>query len=583
MHRHVSPSARRFRSSWNPSLPKKLRPSAYAALAAAFLMLSFLTACGVETSPDMDLAPDPPSIDAEASVSLAIASPAAGATLIVDEAVDVEIAVEADGVLPSDLTLELHDGDRTVALAPDGDGNDAFLGAWTPQATGSVELTAVAFANGTEVAREVTTVQVDEAAADASVVVTFRSPGSMEPWIVGDTVPVEIGVEAEPEAPSAFDVQVRVGDEPISLSPDAGDPTIYSGTWIPRVAGTSVLVATIVDEADGTTLAQSETTVETRPADPFTFVVFPDTQNMNGDEANTMVERMVDWTVDSVAELGTVFVTHVGDLVDWGHRTWEWDKADASLSGLDGQVPYSVAFGDHDYRTEENMASDTAFYVERFGPDRYLDHDWYLGASPNGLSHAQRFDAGAWTFLHIALEWEGGPAYDVDNGIEWAQQVIDANPGLPTILTTHAYVWDEPGAEGRFPDSALEGYVGDSYPGSSGEEIFERLVAPNPQVFLVLGGHYHRGEGTSNGEVHQISEGSTGLPVIEMLVNYQDYPNGGDGWLRTLRFVSGGGSDAPDRIEARTYTPVHDEEQTDPSSAFHIDMSFVDRFGAVAD
>lgn len=56
----------------------------------------------------------------------------------------------------------------------------------------------------------------------------------------------------------------------------------------------------------------------------------------------------------------------------------------------------------------------------------------------------------------------------------------------------------------------------------------------NDQIFLVMNGHFHSVGGTNDGEYHQVSVNDADRPVIEVLSDFQDYPNGGDGWLRLV-------------------------------------------------
>ncbi|MEX2543111.1 MAG: hypothetical protein WD314_14990 [Trueperaceae bacterium] len=317
----------------------------------------------------------------------------------------------------------------------------------------------------------------------------------------------------------------------------------------------------------------------------FSVVVIPDTQNLIMRRENTMVTTMARWVVDSRDELDIRFVSQLGDVVDDGSKVSEWQRADRMLGLLDGVVPYSVALGDHDYAIEEDMGSSTANYRAWFGPERYREYDWYRGSGPNGVNHYQVFEAGGREFLHVALEWEApGPADDPASPLGWARQVISDHPELPTIISTHAYLWDYPGQEGRtWASEQLEGSItldGGSmtFPGTTGQGMFEALVEPFPHVFMVLNGHYHKASGTDDGEYHQVSRNETGLEVYEMLSNYQSYPNGGDGWLRIIEFVPSGGEGGSDRIAVSTYSPVLNRFQTDARSRFHFDLVFEERF-----
>jgi hypothetical protein len=76
-----------------------------------------------------------------------------------------------------------------------------------------------------------------------------------------------------------------------------------------------------------------------------------------------------------------------------------------------------------------------------------------------------------------------------------------------------------------------------------------------------------------------VSENDAGSEIYEMLADYQDYANGGDGWMRLVEFVPGGGSGSLDRVSVRTYSPSRDEYKTDRRSRFNFDFSFDERFG----
>ena len=410
---------------------------------------------------------------------------------------------------------------------------------------------------------------------------------------VGEVVAVRASVEDGDSSPPS--VHYEIGGEFaafLSGDPASGD---YSGSFTAASTG-SWLLSVVARDGEGNegrhevqfeVLASSTPTTPGLTSEPFAIVVIPDTQNMIGRRQgnNDMVREMTEWIVANRNAFNIRFATQLGDVVDYGWDLLEWERADAQLGGLDGVVPYSVALGDHDYRNEENKGSPTRNYVEFFGPGRYADYDWYGGANASGTSHFQVFSGGELEFLHVALEWEPeGPASDPTTPLGWARSVIEARQHMPTIITTHAYLWDEPGKEGRTSDrSDLEGFVEVSdgsrtYPGSTGQEIFEALVEPYPNVFMVLNGHYHRAEGTAEGEYHQVSLNSAGSEVFEMLSNYQAYPNGGDGWLRIIEFIPGGGEAAIDRIAVSTYSPVLDAYQTDEHSEFHFDLSFAERF-----
>ena len=96
-------------------------------------------------------------------------------------------------------------------------------------------------------------------------------------------------------------------------------------------------------------------------------------------------------------------------------------------------------------------------FIQYFGPGAIRGKGkWFGGFSPAnstflaGMNMFQYFSMGKQKFLHIGLHSRPMAAY-----LAWAQKVIDANPGLPTIISTHAYlsnkgvpperrnIWDE--------------------------------------------------------------------------------------------------------------------------------------------
>ncbi|SDM36477.1 Calcineurin-like phosphoesterase [Halogranum gelatinilyticum] len=334
---------------------------------------------------------------------------------------------------------------------------------------------------------------------------------------------------------------------------------------------TGVLGATVVGGlGTGTGVASAQSAA-------WTVVVVPDTQKYaRRSSLVSYAQDQTDWIAANLATENIVFVTHEGDWVDDGSNRTEWERMDTVWNAIEGDVPYAAAIGDHDYAVEEDRSSSTANYREFFGEARYGGYSWFGGSAPNDLSHYQYFSAGGYDFLHIDLEWEApGDPTDATSAVGWAQGVLDAHPDTPTIITTHSYLWDEPGEEGRTT------FVQEnSNDGNSGEQLFRKLVEPNPQVFMTFNGNFHEAGGSDNGEWTQVSQNAAGRDVYELLACYQDYPNGGDGWLRLVRFVPGGGTDGLDRIAVQTYSPSLDAFQTDGRSEFSFDLDFTERFGA---
>lgn len=312
--------------------------------------------------------------------------------------------------------------------------------------------------------------------------------------------------------------------------------------------------------------------------DYWTIVALTDTQYYARDER--FGREQTEWIVDNLEEENIAFVSHGGDIVHNADSDAEWAYMDDAMSLLDGQVPYATVTGNHEYEEWWDRSSSIENYKQYFGPQNFEDRSWYGGAGPtNGdpnrdeLNSYQLFSAGGYDFLHLALEWEApGSVDDPDTPLGWAQSILDQYPDRPTILTTHSYLRDDT----EDWSAVVQEENGD---GNSGTTVWEQLVTPNSQVFMVLCGHWF----FDDGEYRQVSTNDAGRAVYEMLANYQGRSGGGYGYLRRIEFRPGEGSDAPDRIQVRSYSPVLDEYHDDDDSEFAFDLDFDERFDASSD
>ena len=308
-------------------------------------------------------------------------------------------------------------------------------------------------------------------------------------------------------------------------------------------------------------------------SDPFTIVALPDTQNYVNSLSNTpLFLQQTQWIADQVQIAGNPrniqFVTHLGDVVSSGDNLTQLQRADAALDTLDGVIEYSVLPGNHDYADTGNKTTGTVDYLSFFGPQRFAGESWFGGSDPSGNNSYQRFTAGGYDFIHLALEWQPtvNAPFRETSPIEWAQSVLDANPNTPFIVSTHENIDDDPAGRS-----------------GAGQALWDELVRFNDQIFMVLNGHFHSVGGTNDGEYHQVSLNDAGRTVFEVLSDYQDYPNGGDGWLRLMNF------DIPNnQIEFETFSPVLNQFQTETvaqvgqfASQFELSIDFADRLTPV--
>ena len=329
-------------------------------------------------------------------------------------------------------------------------------------------------------------------------------------------------------------------------------------------------------------------------AAPYTFIVVPDTQNYADfiGENNVYNKGQMNWIVNNRSTLNIKFVMHLGDHQNPGNpyrtragniyepdltkpvgnvddKLAKWDRADKATDILDaGDVPYSLVPGNHDY-LDFNTKTEPYMYLKIFGPDRYINNpkfdelgnSTYGGASPAtatfawaGVSTYHKVYAGGYTWLNIALQDDP----DV-NDLAWAQKIINQNPNLPTMITTHEYVNTARAANDyQHPD------------------IFNKFVKNNPQIVMTFNGHL-------TGENRVVGTNIAGKTVQQMLVDYQadqfDDVFGGDyykgaGILRIVQVD-------PDAnlVRVKSYSPIAKQYLTGADSQFSFPLNLKSRFG----
>ena len=304
------------------------------------------------------------------------------------------------------------------------------------------------------------------------------------------------------------------------------------------------------------------------------IAIVPDTQNYTNNESrHGIMRQQIGWVADNVEAENIVFMTHLGDIVSAGFarvtRAKQWSFASDVFDLVVDRLPYSAAYGNHDFDTMGRSSDGAHGAKGYFGAARYASKDWFVGASPDETNFAQVFELSGIELLHITIKFNPD-----EESYSWAQDVLDANPGKPTIVSTHAYLTDS-GTARRSNDLVEAGYD------PIGQDIWDFLVRKNDQIFMVIGGHNHAGknielsgEFSDDGEYHQISLNDSGNAVYEILANYQDYPNGGDGWLQLMALDVENG-----RIDVRTYSPFLDKYQDDAGSLYGWEVDLNARWG----
>jgi hypothetical protein len=364
-----------------------------------------------------------------------------------------------------------------------------------------------------------------------------------------------------PGAP--FDIvisQNQPPDTPVLVAPSDGSVGV----------STTAELQVGVDDPDGD---QVTTTFYGRPAgappgEDFTIVVLPDTQHyVDTNEANADTFRaQTQWIVDNQNALNVVFVSHLGDIAEnFDTVEVEWQRADSAMDTLDNAgIPNNVAPGNHDMSNPGAVTSN--YFDQYFPPSRYdlPQNPWYGGWLGEELGQTQRlnkdnyelFTAGGIDFLIIHLEIDM-PTY----AVAWANDIIGRYPDRQVIISTHAFL----NSSASRPSGTITGRAN----GLSASQVWDQLIFPNCNVFLVVNGHYP-------GESNTATNNSCGRPVQQALTDYQSRANGGDGWLRYYTFRP-----ATNEIDAVTYSPTLASFETDANSQFTMTYDMTDLGGFV--
>ncbi|MFD2670904.1 S-layer homology domain-containing protein [Marinicrinis sediminis] len=267
------------------------------------------------------------------------------------------------------------------------------------------------------------------------------------------------------------------------------------------------------------------------PASPaeydYTLVWISDTQYYSESYPH-IFENQMQWIADNEEEMNIQYVFHTGDLVDERDEEYQWLHADEYMGILDdAHIPYGVLAGNHDVGHKEG---DYEAYSRYFGEQRFKDKPYYGGSYQDNRGHYDLISAGGNDYVMVYMGWIIG-----QGEIDWINEVLKQHPDRIAILNFHEYLM----------------VTGSRSP--LGDQIYEQVVVPNPNVVAVLSGHYH----DSETKIDQIDDDGDGQPdrqVYQMLADYQGGPQGGQGYIRLLHV-----DQDQNRILVNTYSTLLDD------------------------
>ncbi len=299
-----------------------------------------------------------------------------------------------------------------------------------------------------------------------------------------------------------------------------------------------------------------------------TFVVVPDSQKYvwNRPELYTL---QTGWIAANVGKYNLVRLLHVGDVTQHNNRG-EWEAARRAHRVYEGLIPAIYASGNHDIGLNGKSTDRDSLFSEMIPISAYRAQGGFGGVYDREPARSENsyhvFEAAGRKWLVLALEF--GPRDDV---LRWANEVVDRHPKHSAVLVTHAYLRADgarfdrrvgtPGQ--KRPNKGFDHYLQLSKAATGfndGGDMWDKLVSRHANFVLVLSGHVCT-------SAHLVSTGIKGNTVHQVLVDYQDAEQGGNGWLRLLQIFPDGRT-----VRVRDYTPLLDQTSTDPGCTFDFQL-----------
>ena len=270
----------------------------------------------------------------------------------------------------------------------------------------------------------------------------------------------------------------------------------------------------------------------------FTFAVESDTQYYNEDydgnpdqDVDGVYQYQLDihnWIINNRERMNIQYMFHDGDIIDDEPLIPEWENADAAYKMLDeAGMPYGVLAGNHDVG---HLSGDYTNFSKYFGASRYENNPWYGESYKDNRGHYDLITVDGIDFIMIYMGWGVG-----DEEIAWMNDVLAQYPERKASLNFHE-------------DLLASGGMGDEP-----QRIHDEVVVPNPNVVMVLSGHYHNAQ-TVTEAFDDNGDGVTDRTVYQMLFDYQGFAQGGMGYMRLMHFDHDN-----EQITIRTYSPSLDD------------------------
>jgi hypothetical protein len=265
----------------------------------------------------------------------------------------------------------------------------------------------------------------------------------------------------------------------------------------------------------------------------FSIIWITDTQYLTENHP-ALYDNLCQWIAQNKGTYNIKMVVHTGDIVNQEANTSQWTCANQSMSILlADQIPYCWDAGNHDYNATCWIGNQYA----AFNPEAMAAKPYWVSDDFGGMNTAVHFNASGQDWLIVNLAFQAN-----DSALDWANNILDANPQAHAIVATHAYL-NRAGEREQWATN-----------------FKTKVLDTHANVFLTLSGHYYPTSGlrTQAGERY------------ELLFNQQDaYGQLGAESARILTFNPTQGT-----ITVHTYSLYLNQFIEDKANSFTLQTSF---------
>ena len=147
-----------------------------------------------------------------------------------------------------------------------------------------------------------------------------------------------------------------------------------------------------------------------------------------------------------------------------------------------------------------------------------------MGGYPSGTNDNfyAEFTVNGKQYLILSLEF-----VPRDAALAWAKTVLDANTDKEIIVVTHSFMYNDSTRADQCNNNDIP-----TTGNNQGEDVWQKLLINYPNLSLVLNGHSY----ARNNAARRADLGLQQNVVNEIIADYQNLANGGDGWMRIMTF-----------------------------------------------